>query len=60
MVLIECALSEFQVEVKGCILELRRCFIIGEETSRLRFCFGVSILKEIVGIHDYKNYNILR
>ena len=60
MVLIECALSKFQVEVKGCVMELRRCFILSEETSRLRFCFRESIIKEIVGIHDYKNYTILR
>ena len=60
MVLIERALGKLQVEVESCVLELRRGFILSEETSGLRFRFRKSILKEIVGIHDYKNYNILR
>jgi hypothetical protein len=53
VILVEGALSKFQVEIKSRLVKGSSFILMSEETSRLRFGLRVGPFKEIVGIHDY-------
>jgi hypothetical protein len=53
VILVECALSKFKVEIESGLIKGSCLIIMREEASRLLFCLRVGSFKEIVGVHDY-------
>jgi hypothetical protein len=53
VILVECALSKFKVEIESGLIKGSCLIIMREEASRLLFGLRVGSFKEIVGVHDY-------